>query len=527
MENNNKNNETITISLKEYESLKKGYKFLKERCSELENQLKWFIEQLKISNKKTFGSKSEQMEYIYEQLSFLHNEAEFYADIEKKEEKAEVASHSRKKKTATLEKLPENIEKVIEEHKLTEDEKICSKCGNELEVIGKEVKQQLVIIPAKVYIKEDIYYAYACKNCERNDIETPIKKAVLQNKPVIKGSFASPEAIAHIMTQKFLMYSPLYRQEQELKRQGIELTRQTMSNWILKASELWLEPIYQRLREELTKEEVIHADETTLKVLKTKERPTPKKAYMWLYRTSGCAEKNIVLYDYKLNRKIENAEEFLSGFKGYIHADGYPGYHKLSANFVVVGCFAHCRRKFVEAIEVLNEEDKKNSNAAIGLNYCNKLYLIEKEISEKSCEEKLKIRQEKAKPILDAFLCWAKTINAAPKSKLGIAIDYFKNNIEYLKRYLENGKLEIDNNRAERSIKPFVIGKKNFLFANTESGARGSAVIYSIIETAKENNLDPYKYLSYIFREFPNFKNRDFVNKLLPWNAPDECKAAK
>jgi hypothetical protein len=275
----------------------------------------------------------------------------------------------------------------------------------------------------------------------------------------------------------------------------------------------------------LVKEEVIHADETTLTVLKTKDKPTPKKAYMWLYRTSKCSDKNIVLYDYKPNRKIENAENFLKGFKGYIHADGYPGYHKLGDNFRVVGCFAHCRRKFAEAVETLKKEDRENSNAAKGLEFCNELYEIEKEIADLSYDEKLKVRQEKSKEVLDAFLCWAETINAAPKSKLGTAINYLKNNEKYLRRYMEDGRLEIDNNRAERSIKPFVMGRKNFLFANTESGARGSAVMYSIIETAKENSLDPYKYLTYIFTKAPNLKEKESIEILLPWNTPESCRA--
>ena len=513
-----KNSETITISLDEYNELKS----LKEHCSELETQVKWLMEQLKINNKKTYGSKSEQSEYIYEQLSLLHNEAELYSDVEAKEE-VKVASHTRKKKEATLDKLPENIKTVVVEHTLPEEEKVCPNCNEQLEVIGKEVKKTLKIKPAEVIIQEDVYYTYACKNCEKNGIETPIVKTP-QEKPVIKGSFASPEAVAHIMTQKFVIYSPLYRQEQDLKRQGVELTRQTMSNWILKASQLWLEPIYEKLRELLIKEEVIHADETTLQVLKTKEKPTPKKAYMWLYRTSGCSEKNIVLYDYKPNRKIENAENFLEGFNGYIHADGYQGYHKLGDNFTVVGCWAHCRRKFAEALEMISKDERANSTAGIALDYCNQLYAIEKEIADKSYEEILKVRQEKSKPILDAFLCWAEKQSIAFKSKLGGAFTYLKNNEKYLRRYLEDGRLEIDNNRAERSIKPFVMGRKNFLFANTESGATGSAVMYSIIETAKENNLNPFRYLTYIFKKFPNIKENETADILLPRNAPEECK---
>ena len=511
MKNEVKSSETVTISKAEYESLK-----------QIESEFKWLKEQLLINKKKTFGSSSERLDDLYEGISLLFNEAELIEDIDEKPAETTVKEHTRKKKTGCFDKLPENIETYTVEHELSEEERKCPDCGEEMEVIGKKVTRHLEIIPAKAVIREDIYYTYACKKCHENKADTPVVETPQPN-PVIKGSFASAEAIAHLMTQKFVMHSPLYRQEQELKQKGIQLSRQTMSNWFVTASKLWLEPLYDRLKEQLLKESVLHADETTLRVLRTKEKPTATKSYMWLYRTSDCTETPVVLYDYRPNRKAENAENFLKEFKGFLHTDGYKAYRNID-DVTIVGCWAHARRRFCEALEVLPENQRKGSTAEIALEYCGKLYAIEKKIKDKNFDDKLRERQEHSRPLLDAFFAWAKLLrNIAPKSKLGKAVNYLIEKEPYLRRYIEDGRLEIDNNRAERSIKPFVIGRKNWLFANTPSGAKASATTFSIIETAKENNLDPYEYLRYVFTKVPNMKGNESIDILLPWNAPDDC----
>ena len=517
MKNEVKNSETVTITKAEYESLK-------EHCAHLESELNWLKEQLQITKKKTFGSSSERTEQLYEGISLLFNEAELIEDVESKTAEITVEKHTRKKKCGCIDKLPENVETYTVEHELSDEERKCPECGEEMEVIGKKVTKHLEIIPAQVKIREDVYYTYACKKCHENEADTPVVETPQPN-PVIKGSFASAEAVAHLMTQKFVMHSPLYRQEQELKQKGIELSRQTMSNWFIAASEQWLEPVYEKMKEQLLCESVLHADETTLQVLRTKEKPTAGKSYMWLYRTSRCAEHPVVLYDYQPNRKAENAERFLKNFKGWLHTDGYKAYRGID-DVTIVGCWAHARRKFCEAVEVLPKEQRKRSTAETGLDYCNKLYNIETKIKDMSFEDKLKERQKHSKPLLDAFFAWAKTLgNIAPKSKLGKAVYYLKEEEPYLRRYIEDGRLEIDNNRAERSIKPFVIGRKNWLFANTPSGAKASATIFSIIETAKENGLEPYAYLKYIFTKAPNLKENEPIEILLPWNAPDRCRS--
>ena len=245
------------------------------------------------------------------------------------------------------------------------------------------------------------------------------------------------------------------------------------------------------------------------------------------YRTSGCVEQSIVLYEYQPTKKAEHAETFLRGFNGWLHADGYQGYHKLPGNIRVVGCWAHARRKFDEALQTLPKEMQKDSPAAIGECYCSRLFKLEQAFAELTPEERYEKRLEQEKPVLDALLSWANEMQAktALKSALGRAIHYLLEQWPYLTRYLEDGRLELSNNRAERSIKPFVMGRKNWLFANTPGGAQASAVIYSLIETAKENALDPYRYLPWVLQNAPQLSEtgKAWAEKLLPARAPKEC----
>lgn len=521
MESRTSSTETVTISRMEYEAL------VAEK-EELAQKLDWLMEQVRLTKKKLYGVSSEQTrEELVGQLSFMFDEAEAWLSTRKATtRKTEVAAHTRTKRSSRVEEvLPENIPVEVVEHRTPEEERICPECGTPMEEIGKEVRRTLVMIPAQAKIREDVYYTYACQVCKETGVETPVLKT--EKVPsLIPGSYASAEAVAYIMVQKFVMYAPLYRQEQEWNRAGVMISRQTMSNWILRVAEEWLRPIYERLHGRLLRQEVLHADETTLQVLKLEGRTARNKCYMWLYRTSGDAERPIVLYDYRQNRKAENAEEFLEGFTGWLHADGYAGYHRLPGNIRVVGCWAHLRRKFDEAVNALPKEQQTGCTAMEGLQYCNALFAIERELAELPPEERYIQRLARSKPVMDALLAWAETRKAPPKSALGKALHYLREQWIYLERYLEDGRLELSNNRAERSIKPFVMGRKNFLFANTEGGAQGSATIYSLIETAKENGLDPYRYLVHVLTEAPVLAaaREDWADRLLPENAPKECR---
>ena len=501
---------------------------LKARISELEVLVKYYEEQFRISKHRQYGASSEKSEYDLAQLS-IFNEAELFSDANVAEpELVEVEKHYRKRTRLTTDKLPENLPVEVVEHDLPESERICPERGGPLHVMGRDSWEELVIVPAQVKIRKHIRMIYACRDCEKDECGVPILKSPV-NEPVIKGSFASPEAIAHIMTQKFVMGSPLYRQEKELQQNGIQLSRQTMSNWLIKATEDWLEPIYDALHEMLCRHDVLHADETTLQVLREPGKTAQSKSYMWLYRTSGDTAYPIVLYDYQPDRRSKRPAEFLKDFKGYLHTDGYDGYHSLRSEITVVGCLAHARRKFDEALKALPERDREGSNVLRGKRYCDRLFELEREFASLTPEERYIKRQEHSKTVLDEFYAWAVALNAAPKTGIGIAVHYALSQRKYLERYLLDGRLEISNNRAERSIKPFVIDRKNFLFANTPRGAKASAVMFSLIETAKENGLNPFEYLVYVFKNAPNWNirnNPDALERLLPAFVPGYIRSA-
>lgn len=284
------------------------------------------------------------------------------------------------------------------------------------------------------------------------------------------------------------------------------------------------------MKEHLIRQEILHADETTVQVLREENRAAETTSYMWLYRT-GRDGPPIILYDYQKTRAGEHPKAFLAGFRGFLHVDGYAGYNQLKPEVTLVGCFAHARRKFDEALNALPPSDRnKNVAAKIGLGFCNQLYAVERDLKEASPEERYEERLKRSKPILEAFSAWLHQMKdqVLPKSTFGQAVQYCLNQWESLTNYLKDGRLEIDNNRSERSIKPFVIGRKNWLFSNTPRGAKASAIIYSIIETAKENNLNPYNYLTYLFERLPNIdlKDKDMIDQLLPWSAalPSNCR---
>ena len=522
--NQTSNAEMVTISRAEYEE----FQAQRKKISELESRVDLLMEALRLARHKQFGASSEKSEdSLVEQLSFLFNEAEVFSAAEKEEAEnvTVVAAHKRHKKHEyTLDSIPEDIPKERVEHRLEGETLVCPQCGDIMTEIGTEVVNKLKIIPAQTIVEQHVYYTYACRTCNKEDIETPVVK-VPREKNIIPGSFATPEAIAHIMTQKFVMGSPLYRQEQEINRKGIKLSRQTMSNWILKATEDYLTPVYEQLHKELLTRDVLHADETTLHVLHEPGKKPQSDSYMWLYRTSGDTDKPIVLYEYQPGRGAKHPKEFLAGYKGYLHTDGYAGYHDLGEDITVVGCWAHARRKFDEAVKSLPKGKAKGSSASQGLAYCNLLFEIEQGLSEETAPKRYEQRLRQTKPVLDAMFAWANTRTAAPKSALGKAFTYLKEQWPYLTNYLKDGRLEISNNRAERSIKPFVIDRKNFLFANTPKGASGSAVMFSLIQTAMENGLDPYKYLTWLLwkAKDADMTDTETVQRLLPWNAVTEC----
>lgn len=329
---------------------------------------------------------------------------------------------------------------------------------------------------------------------------------------VIPKSMATPSLLAQIISSKMHYGLPLYRQESLFNEAGIELSRQTMSRWLITCAEK-LQPLLALMKTELLKQPVLWADETTVNVLDV-EKST---CYMWVY---GCGlEKSpgpkLVLFDYQDSRSSKHPCDFLSGFNGYLQVDGYAGYEKTTAT--LVGCWAHARRKFVEAQKAQGKG--KTGKADVALNHIQKLYALESKLKTAPPDKKYDARQTLAKPLLEQFKSWLdkSSESVTKESLLGAAITYSLNQWPKLMRYLVDGRLNIDNNRAERAVKPFVIGRKAWLFANTKTGAQASAALYSLVETAKINGLEPYDYLCRLLTELPKANNNEQLQQLLPY----------
>jgi transposase len=500
------------------------------QIAELTAKLKWYEEQFRLAQQKRFGASSEKTNPDQLELD-LFNEAEVLASPEVQEPDVETITYSRKKSASRemkLEQLP--VETIV--YELPESEQVCTCCGGELHEMSTETRNEIAIIPAEVKVIRHVRQVYACRRCEREAIQTPIVTAPMP-KPMYPGSLASPSIMAHVMCQKYVDSQPLYRQEQQFARMGLTLSRQTLANWMIYGAKNWLALLTGRMKEYLLMQDVLHADETTLQVLREPGKSAETQSYLWLYRT-GRTGPPIVLYDYRPTRAGEHPRNYLNGFRGYLHVDGYPGYHKVK-DVTLVGCWAHARRKFDEALKALPPaSDKAGTTTQQGLRFCNALFAIERELKETAPKERHTIRMERSKPILDAYLAWLRQQRSRtlPKSLLGQAIAYSLNQWNKLTAFLKDGRLEIDNNRSERSIKPFVIGRKNWLFANTQRGAKASANIYSVIETAKENGLNPFQYLMYVFQQLPQLPDPTdpaALNSLLPWSPtlPLACRVFK
>ena len=410
---------------------------------ELQSKVSWNEEQFRLLQHKQFGSSSEK-----EPHPDFFNEAETLAD-EAEPEARETITYERKK--PGRKPLPKDLPRKVIRHKLSESE-------------------QLEIIPAQVYVVEHVQVKYACRACEEG-----IKIAAKPAQP-IPGSIASPSLLVYIIVSRFLDSLPLYRQEAIFNRYKIDISRASMSNWVLKSAEL-LKPFYNRLLYYLIIQKIIQADETTLRVIND-GRENTSKSYMWLYQSGDYApEYPVVLYEYQPTCAGQHAKAFLTGFPGYLQTDSFPGYHIFDgddSDVILLGCMAHVRRKFHDALKALpKDKQKKPGMVQMAISKIAKLYAIEKQIKYLNAEQRYLIRQEKSKPLLDDFKQWCddKVSKTTKDSKLGVAIRYVINQWNYLTIYLEDGNLQIDNNTAEQRIKPFVIGRKNWVMNQNPRGA--------------------------------------------------------
>jgi len=488
----------------------------------LETLVKHYEWQILQAKRRQFGVSSGKTDYDIGQLSlFGEEEAEVPPEVFKTEEITYERRKRKGKREEDLSGLP--VERV--DHELPEDERGCPECGETVLDIGVDIRRELKIIPAKVVVVEHATHAYACPNkCLNENGNTAIIKAD-SPAPLISGSLASASLVAHIAMQKYSSGLPLYRIERGFQYDGVTISRQTMSNWVIRCVNLYLISIYVLFKSYFIKESVAHADETTHQVLREPGRAPQTKSYEWMYRTSGCSERKIVIFDYKETREHEHPKEFLKDFKGFLHCDGYEAYHKLPSDIIVVGCWQHARDYFEKILKSIPKDKRKGTDAETGVAFINKLFEFERGFKGLPPEKRYQLRLEKSKPIADAFFSWVGSLNALPKSPLGKAAHYALSQRKYLENVFLDGRLELSNNRAERTIKAFVIGRKAWLFSNTPNGAAASAILYSIVETARENNLKPYYYIKFLLEELPN-TTTDKLESLLPWSEtlPDSCR---
>jgi len=503
----------------ERDELRRNLSESNARVQYLETQVNWFKEQFKLARHRQFGASSEKDFAVQNELVF--NEAEAVVDSTPEVVETEEISYTRKRKQAGhREQILADLPTETIEYRLPEEEQVCSQCGNHMHEMSTQTREEIEIIPAQVKVTRHVRYVYGCRRCDKNGDSVPIVTAPAPKALIPKG-LASPSAVAYVISQKYVEAMPLYRQEKHFGRMGVELSRQVISNWVIKGGEM-LEPIYDRMHGLLLELDILHADETRLQVLKEPGRSARTDSYMWLYR-SGRHGPPIICYDYKEGRGGKYPVAFLPGFTGSLQVDGWHAYEDVKTA-TLVGCWSHARRKFCDAVLVVPKESRKDPTLLpnIAIKKIKDLYKIEREYHDVTPEERLAARKERSEPIVDAFKEWMDRESplVPPQSALGQAFTYCRNQWPKLKRFLDDGRLEIDNNRAERSIKPFVIGRKNWLFANTPSGAKTSAIIYSIVETAKENGINPFDYLKFVFERIKSTDPADHsaIDSLLPWS---------
>jgi transposase len=481
------------------ESLTLENESLRMKNAEMEAKIRYYEEQLRLAAARKYGASSEKN--IHPEQISIFNEAEKENKPELPEPTLEEITYKRRRGTRkpTAEKydaLP--VDEV--HYELPEEERVCGHCGGRLKDMGTETRDEIVVIPATVRVKRHVQHKYVCNNerCQDEHDKTNIVIARAQEAP-IPHSPAGPSMIAHIMSRKFSEHVPLYRQEQQFGHYGITIPRRNMANWVIKGAEL-LTPLCDRLHVLLLAQGYAHADETSVQVLCEPGKKATSKSYMWLYATGRFRER-IFLYEYQPSRAGEHPKKFLAGFGGYLQVDGYQGYN-LVEDVTLMLCFAHARREYTDALKALPEDaDKTKTLATEGLAYIDRLFVLEKSYESMTPEKRYEARLEKTKPVLDAYRAWLtdKTRIALPKGKLAGAVNYSLKHWDKLCTFLKDGEIEISNNDAENAIRPFALGRKNWLFAKSQNGAKASATVYSIIETAKANGLAPFRYLKYLF----------------------------
>ncbi len=517
------------------ETLTRLFLSQQEQLDNIDHTLQLVLEQMADLKRHRFGRSSEK-HGTEDQISFMEvdgkivffNESEAVAAEENAQEEPESVSRRKpEKKQGKREEDLNGLPVVVVEHSMT-DEELEDKFGKDgWKQLPDEVYRRYSFTPAKIEVEEHHVKVYAGKETEEV-IKAPHPQALL------RGSLVSPSLEAAVMNAKYVNAVPLYRQEQEFERYGLHISRQNMANWTIQCADRYLAVLYDYLHEKLYGYHVLQADETPVLVNKD-GRPAGAKSYMWVYRTGRMyTECQIVLYEYQKTRNASHPREFLKDFSGVCVTDGYQVYHTVEEEWEdlkIAGCWSHARRRFDEAVKALPKTKQKDSRAYLALTMIQAIYREEKLLKDLPAEERMIRRQLNVKPLVEAYFVWVReNLPKVPqKSKTWEGFNYSLSQEKYLKVFLDDGEVPMDNNAAEQSIRGFCIGKKNWVMIDTIAGAKSSAIIYSIAETAKANNLKPYDYFEYLLTEIPKHlddTDRSFLDDLLPWSPslPENCR---
>ncbi len=509
--------------MKDSYTMKTAEQEYKDHIKDLEQQILLLKEQVNFLTRKLYGTKSEKTSSLsIEGQMSLFDEIENNADPAAKEpDLVAVEKHLRKKKyTGQKEELVKNIPHSKVLHTIDERDRTCERCGSTMVRVGEEfIRTEVQFIPAKLKVIDHYRETYECRTCRKKGVPY-MEKAPVPAAPVMH-SLASASTIAWLIHQKFELGIPLYRQEKEWADIGLSLSRATMSNWLLVVYRDWLRYVVEHLKQELLKQKYLHIDETHVQVLKEPGRKNTTDSYMWVYCSIKDAKNPIRYFEYQPGRGGKYPEVFLKDYTGYIHTDAYSGYNGVSGVTRCM-CYTHLRRAFVDALpkDVHDSSATKPAEAILRLN---KIFAIEEELTSLTPEDRKNQRIIREKKHLEDFWSWAEksALGELPKSKLSKAFGYALNNRDEFFNYLKDGNCAISNSLAENCIRPFVIGRKNWLFSGSPQGAHASAGIYTLVETAKANGLSPMKYIKYILSDMPGsafLEFPEYLDDYLPWN---------
>ncbi len=520
-----KNDANAQLRAQISELLKQNQALLQQLAESAQRE-KVLQEQIDFLTKKLFGKSSEKQNHDFPGQLSLFDEAETEQNpaLLAKEEEDSITSkeHTRKKKTTYSEKfkgLPSK--KVV--IPLPEAEQICSVCGEQMEKVGEElVRRELHFIPAKLELIEYYSETWVCPNCKDGlgDTEKPVFAKSNVPPALVGKGYASPSTVAWTMYQKFVNAIPLYRQEKDWLQYGAEISRTTLANWIIYCAQKFFQPMYDYYHRELLKRSFAMADETRVQVLHEEKRRPQTQSFMWLFRSGEDSLPPLILFGYRETRNGDNAAEFLSGFTGYLETDGFQGYNKVPG-VIRCACWSHIRRYLIDAIPKGKELDY-NQPAVQGVQYCNKLFQLEDIINKKCAgdfEKRKQLRLEKEKPVLEAFWSWLDTQKPVRNSRMAKAVTYINNRREAAMNYLEDGRCSLHNNLSENAIRPFVVGRNNWLFAASPEGAEASAIVYTMVEMAKAHKLNVYQYLKFLLEQRPSADmTDDQLAAFAPWS---------